>query len=156
MCIYVSICVYMYIYLSGYICVGIYISICVCIYAACIYNRSNPDESWAANQPPATLKERGRKNSLLPVWTGLNAPSTPQVRVVSKELQCCCSVFSIVLQCTSVYCSVLQCGLASMRPLPHRDVWYQKSCSVLQCVAVCCGVLQCEVVCCSVMQCVAV
>ena len=34
--------------------------------------------------------------------------------------------------------------------------WCDRSCSVVQCVAVCCGVLRCGAVCCGVLQCVAV
>jgi len=69
------------------------------------------------------------------VWTGINAPSTSQGCMVSKELQCvavCCSV----LRCVAVWSGVLQCDAVC--------------CSVMQCVAVCCSVLQCVAVCCSV------
>jgi len=53
---------------------------------------------------------------------------------ISKNIICCS-----VLQGVAVCCIVCV-----------------KSCSVLQCVAVCCSVLQCVAVCCSVLHCVAV
>ena len=57
----------------------------------------------------------------------------------------CVLVLLLLKQCSTLEtrsCSVLQCAAVC--------------CSVLQCVAVCCSVLQCVVVCCSVLQCVAV
>ena len=61
----------------------------------------------------------------------------------------------VVLQCVSVWCSVLQCGggvvargLGVMR-CQGRDG------SVVQCGAVWCSVVQCAAVCCSVLQCAA-
>jgi len=57
-----------------------------------------------------------------------------------------------VLQCVSVYCSVIQCVAVCFSVLQCVAM----CCSILQCVVVCCSVLQCVAVCCRVLQCVAV
>jgi len=61
---------------------------------------------------------------------------------------------SRILQCVTVYCSVLQC-VADEYMFDYMCMHIAVYCSVLQCIAVCCSVLQRVAVCCSVSQCAA-
>ena len=54
-------------------------------------------------------------------------------------------IYSSVLQCVAVCCSVLQCAAGRSNMLPCGAV----CCRVVQCVAVCSNVLRCVAVCCS-------
>ena len=78
-----------------------------------------------------------------------------QSKFFARVVLQCTTVYCSVLQCVAVYCSVLQyiavfCG--AFHAFQCVAVYY----SVLQFVAVCCSVLQCVTVCYSVLQRVAV
>jgi len=78
--------------------------------------------------------------------------SSTEVRVV---VAVCCSVLH-VLQCTAVFCSVLQRVAVSYCGKPRVLTFccsqcVAACCNVLWCVAVCCIGIQCAVVCCSLI-----
>jgi len=70
------------------------------------------------------------------------------------------TLFSGVLQCVAVWCSVVQCGAVWCTGVVQCAATILKSCwserrgrSSFWCVAVCCSVLQCVAMRCSVVQC---
>ena len=159
MCIYINICIYIYIYIM---------SIFVCMYRYIFLASSNRvvtlekfstlyvevllcfvfvvfEKSFTCAQRSVRMEQP--KIHFLHVTSALGSCrdtdflKETHVAVYGSVLQCvavCCSA----LQCVAVHCSALQCDAVH--------------CSALQCVAVCCSLLRSVAVWCSVVQCVAV